>query len=174
MICGSHAPKSSSYMPQGQTPSQDRHSGPQGNLPPPPPTPQSGRQQNLPPRGDPTTPTDASRSMYMSRPAVATDRAMASPPPNNNGQAFQTKLPSPQSRLPSHSQPPARGGPWEQNRGTMLGRPHDQSLQVRDNPEDSFAGFLRYVAADLWKTCNAPSNDTHRFDERPLIRRGGA
>lgn len=166
MICGSHAPQSSNYIPAGPD-GQGNGQGQQANLPPPPPPPpQSARQpmsQSRPAAEDP--------SMYMSRPAIPDNlnstRLPGSPlAPQND--AWSTVLP-PQSR----GAPPPRP-PWQQNHGSMSARPNNQRVsRMNDDADESFAGFLRFVAADIWKTC---ATDTRQPDspERPFVRRGGA
>lgn len=208
MICGSHAPHSSTYIPagpqgqpQGNQQGQNTARGKAGNLPPPPPPPpQSGRQSA--PQSQIHSQAEAD-SMYMSRPPVPNTARMPSTPAQNgshympagntpaqngshymptgntpaqhgshymqngntSGQVFSTQLPAQWGQPQPHT-------PWEQNRGGMPGRPMPHQ-QFNNDPDDGLAGFLRFVAADIWKTC---SNDNRQRDspEKPFIRRGGA
>lgn len=157
MICGSQAPTSSSYMP-GAPQGQAGGHGKQGNLPPPPPPPgcqpweAAAKQQS---RGE---------TSYQTREPIS-----MAPSPFENGQVYHTQLNAPQSQRPSRSPPPPGAPLWDQSRGPLSAQMHNHG----PNDDTSLAGFLRFVASDMWKTC---STDTRRLEspERPFIRRGGA
>lgn len=165
MICGCSAPKSSSYMP-GAHPSQSNghaSTSKQGGVPPPPPPPPPGRQPwdtDRHPQGD-------------SRPMCSPNHQ--SPAANShydNGQVFSTRLPTQgQQRLASRSQPPQGMPTWDNNRG---GRPQMQNPRLPKDGQESFSGFLRFVAADIWKTCNTDTRSRLDSPERQYVRRGGA
>jgi hypothetical protein len=175
MICGSHAPQIGNYIPAGPQ-GQSNCNGTRSTLPPPPPPPLSARQPTNHSRPDVPASLD-NTSMYLSHPAASSNmnsmRLPGSPPTNtgsNPGQVFSTQLP-PQSGGNSGTMPPPRT-PWEQKCGSMSARPyHKQALDNHD--DDGLAGFLRFVAADIWKTC---SSDNRRLDspETGYVRRGGA
>lgn len=174
-----------------------RQSRPEANGPP-----DAGRSMYM---SNSNGPPDAGRSMCMSN-YLNSDAAAASmyqqrgpppPPPRDahkqrssqqpsecmqndygNSQEFHTQLPPPQSQQRSRGQPQPHGAPWDQNRGAMSARPYSQS-----NDQASIGGFLRFVAGDIWKTCNSnntrpryeSTGDRYESPERPgFIRRGGA
>lgn len=194
MICCSPAPKPTDVTvpppscphrahDNSDKPGQTGGQGKQGNLPPPPPRADVPSHQT---RGDVAAQVDTSRQSRMqSRSSVPNERmqSMQVPPPQNDAQVFHTQLPPPQSHRPgSRSQPPR--APWEQNRGSMSARPFGQGQVARNDQDEGFAGFLRFVAADIWKTCHSdnrarPLAEERGFGPPPALsphntRRGGA
>mmetsp|Transcript_94508 Transcript_94508/g.148765 ORF Transcript_94508/g.148765 Transcript_94508/m.148765 type:complete len:375 (-) Transcript_94508:136-1260(-) len=181
LICGTHAPKSSSYIPQnhvgpqGGEMQQSERSRPGGNqasnLPPPPPPPPASSHRagnanaasggpSRQPHGDSFAPADTTRSMHVSR-----------QPGNQQHQQQQHQQLAPEysthineqnfsTILPQNMRVPLGGPPMGQQRG-VLAKPRNGQMANKVDDE-SFGGFLRYVAADVWGMCNAQQNQ--RFD----------
>ena len=167
MICGTSAPKASNYMPgvpQGPPAAETK----QGHLPPPPPPPVA--RQSLDQSRNQHAQGDANRQWTGEQ--IRERMPVAPSSQSNNGQQWSTQLP-PQGQRPSHGQPPGGAAPWEQNRSHMGARPYNPNLQAGNRNEDGFAGFLKLVAGDIWKTCNNDSRGV-QSPERPFMRRGGA
>lgn len=157
----------------GQAPAGAGQSRPQPAQvpPPPPPPPASGHRgdaaSNCRPRGDVNTMAETNHSQHQrhrsgeaeaefcgqrsSVPSATpqTRQRTPMPPPQAPQQVWQTQLP------PSHGQRPNAAGHWP-----------NTSLQVRDDSDDGFAGFLRFVATDLWKTCNSDNGGRMGSPER--------
>lgn len=161
--------QSGGQAPAAAGQSRPRDMPPQGNPghnqqqvpPPPPPPPAAGRRgdagSNCRSRGDANTVPESDRSQHQRQRSgqvpnatpQTRQRAPMPPPPQAPQQVWQTQLP------PSHGQRPNAGEQWP-----------NTSLQRRDDSDDGFAGFLRFVATDLWKTCNSDSGGRMGSPER--------
>jgi len=165
MICGTHAPKSSTYMPGAP---QDRPQAPTSGhakhaAPPPPPAVQQPWENapNRLPQGDAAAAKDSSGSMYLSHSmAHASTRPAVRQSHNDHypQQEFQTKLP------PTQSQKGSGKGFHQQSPGRHAQPLSNQNFGGNSNQEEGFSGFLRLVASDIWKSC---SHDNHRTWDPP-------
>jgi hypothetical protein len=162
---GSHAPNSSSYMP-----GENGGNGRQGSFVPPPPPPAC---QDPWDRQQPSTSRSMQLNDSMFLPASANNESMFLPANRsqyeNPQQAFETRLP-PQGAMGQFPPGPPPRGPGQHWGGRMPPNSHNRGRQEDD---ESFTGFLRFVASDIWKTCHA---DNRRLDspEKPFVRHGGA
>jgi hypothetical protein len=169
MICGCHASKQTCVDagPQKQNPGHNVGNNERGSFAPGCEVPRDRQQAS-------TSRAMAGNNDSMFLPPNVNDDSMFLPAKGsqfeNPQQVFETRLPPGQrGQLPPGGRPQHPGQqPWG---GRMS--PNMQTRGARQEDNESFAGFLRFVATDIWKTCHA---DARRLDspERPFVRRGGA